>query len=148
MVQPKWWNSIFAVKVKIDYDNKKLTESNIDEWETEQNNGIKPIPDLGTRGILKYYIATEYNDYLAKLKTLWSQLSGSEQYAADDAISSIENDKVDIVDSSVIENYVRASCKKVDNGNAEAEYEDEDFYEDEVDNRMVLNYVLYKYHLL
>jgi hypothetical protein len=53
--QPKAWNSMFAVKVLNDYDSGKLTDNNIDEWETEYNGGIKPYPPFSTRDILRYY---------------------------------------------------------------------------------------------
>lgn len=147
MNQPKYWNSIFAIAVKQAYDSKKLTENNIEEWETEYNNGVKPIPSLGTKEILDYYIQTEYKEVQAKLKTLYSKMNGSEQYAVNDAISNIQNDNADTKDTNIIESYARKSCHMVDNGNAEPEYEDEDFYEEEVDPRAVINYLMTKYHL-
>jgi len=53
--QPKAWNSMFAVKVLNAYDSGELTDDNIDEWETEYNDGRKPYPPFPTRDILRYY---------------------------------------------------------------------------------------------
>lgn len=55
MRKPKYFNSLFAVKVVNAYDNGELDYYNITEWETKYNDGIKPVPSLGTLEILDYY---------------------------------------------------------------------------------------------
>ncbi len=56
--KPRYWNSRFAAEVIDAYESGKLTLTNIDDWETDYNNGVKPNPSLGTKEILRYYIST------------------------------------------------------------------------------------------
>lgn len=55
---PKYWNSIFTTKVIDAYKSGKLNYDNIEDWETEYNDGVKPSLSLGTKAILDYYIKT------------------------------------------------------------------------------------------
>lgn len=147
MNKPKYWNSQFAVKVMRAYDDKKLTETNISEWETEYNNGVTPEPSLGTREILKYYIEVEHKEIMAKLNNLWSRMNGSEQFAVEHAINELESDNVHELTSQILESYASRACHYIDNANGEPEYEDEDFADEEINNHKVLDYLLVKYHL-
>lgn len=66
--------------------------------------------------------------------TLWASLSGAEQMAVENAL--------DLIRQGVpIEDAVLESISLVNWGNAEPEYEDEEFYEDEADYSKVMNYV-------
>ena len=147
MNKPKYWNSQFAVQVMRDYDKKKLTETNVNEWETEYNRGVKPEPSLGTREILNYYIEVERKEVMAKLNTLWSRMTGSEQSAVEHAIDELESDDVHTLTSQILESYASRACHYIDNANGEPEYEDEDFADEEVNKHRVLDYLLVKYHL-
>ena len=55
---PKWWDSMFAVKVINDYKSGKLTKNNIKEWDKAYNGGIDPKPAFNTREIIDYYEKT------------------------------------------------------------------------------------------
>lgn len=66
--KPRYWNSTFATKVIDAYNNKELTQKNIDEWETKYNGGKKPNPSLGTKEILNYYIKTKKDPRLDESK--------------------------------------------------------------------------------
>ena len=52
---PKHWNSMFNTKVIDAYNSGKLTDNNIEEWETEYNGGRKPNPPLNTKQLLDFY---------------------------------------------------------------------------------------------
>lgn len=147
MNKPRYWNSQFAVQVMRAYDDKKLTETNVHEWETEYNNGVMPEPSLGTREILNYYIEVERKEVMAKLNTLWSKMNGSEQSAVEHAIDELEYDDVHALTSQILESYASRACHYIDNANGEPEYEDEDFADEEVNKHKVLDYLLVKYHL-
>lgn len=67
--------------------------------------------------------------------TLWSQLNGTEQSAAECAIYEIQNNNMSIEDA------VSYGCNLYSGGNAEPEYEDEDFYEEEANYNKVFKYV-------
>lgn len=54
--KPRWWDSMFRVRVIEAYKKGELSFNNIDEWETAYNGGVKPRTSLGTREILKYYL--------------------------------------------------------------------------------------------
>ena len=117
------------------------------EWETEYNNGVKPEPSLGTREILKYYIEVERKEAITKLNSLWSRMNGSEQSAVEHVIEELEYDDVHILTSQILESYASRACHYIDNANGESEYEDEDFADEEMNRRKVLDYLLVKYHL-
>lgn len=55
--EPKWWGSTYSCQVIDAYNKGELTYKNIEEWETEYNGGFKPS-NMGTKGILDYYIKT------------------------------------------------------------------------------------------
>ena len=55
--KPKYWNTNFRNKVVDAYEKGELSFDNIDEWETEYNDGVKPTPSLGTKEILDYYVS-------------------------------------------------------------------------------------------
>lgn len=57
--KPKYYDTMFGERVRKDYDNGKLTYSNIKEWDKKQNGGIDPIPPFNTKEILDYYLATK-----------------------------------------------------------------------------------------
>lgn len=148
MKEPKYYNTIFCNNVRKAYNNKKLTLSNIDEWETAYNGGIKPEPSLGTREILDYYINVIVKDRQAKQRTLWSNLSSADQTAIERAIDYAKYDlNIDIEDINTLEDIAREGCRQANEGNAEPEFEDEDFYEDEANYNAVLEYLKYEYGL-
>lgn len=55
--EPKWWGSTYSCQVIDAYNKGELTYKNMEEWETEYNGGFKPS-NMGTKGILDYYIKT------------------------------------------------------------------------------------------
>lgn len=55
MRAPKYWNTLFATKVINAVESGNLSEYNIAEWETEQNEGVPPRPSLGAKEIMLYY---------------------------------------------------------------------------------------------
>lgn len=64
----------------------------------------------------------------------WNSLSGADQMAVEYANQYLNQ-------GMTLEDAVRNACNDVTWGNAEPEYEDEDFYEEEPDYRSVLNYM-------
>lgn len=53
---PKYWDSMFRVRVVDAYKKGELTFDNISEWDTNYNGGVPPKPSLGTKEILQYYV--------------------------------------------------------------------------------------------
>ena len=84
---------------------------------------------------------------MAKLNSLWSRMNGSEQFAVEHEIEELEYDDVHILTSQILESYASRACHYIDNANGEPEYEDEDFADEEMNRRKVLDYLLVKYHL-
>jgi hypothetical protein len=80
---------------------------------------------------------------LNKPEDLWVRLTDSDQFAVEYATNFIESDGYNIKDLSNIdlESYARKGCYQVDEGNAEPEYAEEDFYMDEADFDAVYNYL-------
>ena len=69
----------------------------------------------------------------------WADLTGSEQSAAERALQDIKYNGIRVEDA------VEDACYYIGMGNAEPEYEDEDFYTDEPDYNKVLSYLKSKY---
>lgn len=76
----------------------------------------------------------------------WTDLNGTEQFAAESAISYIKDNPRIVNDLDEIELAVNNAVSMYNEANAFDEYADEDFYEEEADNRKVLKYVLQKLH--
>ena len=68
----------------------------------------------------------------------WTKLSGSDQTAVEYAVDLIRN-------GVNPESAVYRACETVAGGNAEPEYEEEEFYQDEPDIDAVMNYVMKNY---
>ena len=92
------------------------------------------------------HILSEYMSRLSELRralrssALWAKLSGSEQYAADLAHQSLERLST-IWTEEDLESAAHEACFRVGEGNAEPEYENEEFYEDEPDVSKVIEYL-------
>lgn len=89
----------------------------------------------------------EIKDRQAKMQNLWSKMSGSDQAAVEEAISNIECDNIKNITDDILSDYVRTACNDISWGNAEPEYEVEDFYCEEPNINRVLNYLRIKYNL-
>jgi len=81
-----------------------------------------------------------------RLNAKWNSLGSSDQYAVDYILDLIESDTQDISELSdeELKDYTDSGCSHIDNGNAEPEYEDEEFYEDECDRYKVFEYLKLK----
>lgn len=91
-------------------------------------------------------INMEIKDKQAKLCNLWSKMTGY-QAATESAISNIEKDNIKNITDDILSDYARMACNNVSWGNAEPEYEVEDFYCEEPNVKNVLNYLRIKYDL-
>lgn len=80
------------------------------------------------------------------LDKLWRSMTGTEQFAAEYAVNFLESDGYNIKDLSDddLELYAWKGCSLVGEGNAEPEYEDEEWYEDEADCNKVFDYLVAK----
>ena len=86
------------------------------------------------------------NTSLDSLRNLWGRLSASEQFAAEYAVNFLESDGYNIKDltDDDLESYAWKGCQLVGEGNAEPEYADEDWYEEEADCGKVFDYLVAK----
>lgn len=84
-------------------------------------------------------------DKVTAAKTIrWSQLSGSDQIAVEYAISYLDSNYggiENVSDDDYLLDAARYGCNIASEGNAEPEYENEDFYMDEPDFDKVFNYL-------
>ena len=85
----------------------------------------------------------------AKRSALWDKMSGSSQLAVEKAIQIIEmeNVKKENLTKEDLVWYSHRACNEIDCGNAEPEYEDEIFYEEEADKNHVLEYLMIEYDI-
>ena len=88
-------------------------------------------------------------DKQAKLNFLWNKMSSSDQFSVDEVINTLEaeNIKKENLTKDTLYDYVLRACNTISWGNDEPEYEDEDFYEEEPDERVVFEYLRLKYDL-
>lgn len=56
MRKPRYYDTFFGEIVKEAVKSGELTFENLKEWEREYNCGVEPKPDMGTRGIMEYYL--------------------------------------------------------------------------------------------
>ena len=87
------------------------------------------------------------NDESCKLlNAKWNSLSSSDQSAVNCILDLIEEDMYDISEltDEELKNYVNKGCSHISNNDAEAKYEDEDFYEDDFDRYKIFNYLQLK----
>ena len=56
MIKPRFYDTRFGDRVREAFDKGELTWSNIEEWETEYNSGIKPFHELGAEKIMRFYV--------------------------------------------------------------------------------------------
>lgn len=77
------------------------------------------------------------------LRELWASMSDSDQFAAEYAMGFINSDGyiIENLSDDNLESYARRGCDQINEGNAEPEYADEDFYMDEADFDVVFNYL-------
>ena len=85
----------------------------------------------------------------AKRMAIWDKMSGSSQLAVEKAIHilEMENVKKEKLTKDTLYDYVCRACNDISWGNAEPEYEDEDFYEEEPDKQVVFEYLKIEYDL-
>jgi len=77
----------------------------------------------------------------SKQPRCWNSMSGADQYAAEMAISYyLPRDIADCSDEE-LEDAAWKGCQVANEGNAEPEYENEDFYMDEANLNTVLEYL-------
>lgn len=83
------------------------------------------------------------NTSLDILHKLWISMSDSDQFAAEYAMGFMNSDgyTIENVSDDDLESYARRGCNQINEGNAEPEYADEDFYMDEADFDTVFNYL-------
>lgn len=115
-----WW-SHFRAPWK---DVIRASEFNVARW-------------LAGRGVISRSDITlaSSNNKVIEASVDWNSLSGSEQSAAEYAIDKIQRCGWSIGEA------VSEGCSMYSYGNAESEYEDEDFYEDEPRRNVVYSYV-------
>lgn len=115
-----WW-SHFRDPWKI---TQPMSEFDTAEW-------------LAGRGVLsRSDISLQTSDHESiEAATSWNSLNSTEQSAAEYAIYEIQHNNMSIEDA------VSYSCNMYSGGNAEPEYEDEDFYEEEANYNKVFKYV-------
>jgi len=77
------------------------------------------------------------------LHKLWMSMSDSDQFAAEYAMGFINSDGciIENLSDDDLESYARRGCNQINEGNAEPEYEDEEWYGDEADFDTVFNYL-------
>ncbi len=77
------------------------------------------------------------------LHKLWVSMSDSDQFAAEYAMGFMNSDGyiIENLSDDDLESYARRGCNQINEGNAEPEYADEDFYMDEADFDAVFNYL-------
>lgn len=81
-----------------------------------------------------------------QINAKWNSLNGSEQRAAEIAIEELESNGISIktIEDDDLEEYVSHSCNVISEGNAEPEYENEDWSEEEPNRYKVLEYLKLK----
>ena len=81
-----------------------------------------------------------------KLHEKWITLSGSDQLAVERATQYLECDgyAIENLNDDDLMNYVYKGCQEISEGNAEPEYADEDFFEEEADQQKVFEYIKIK----
>ena len=91
----------------------------------------------------------DINEKRAKRLVIWDKMSGSSQLAVEKAIQIIEmeNVKKENFTKEDLMRYSHRACNAIDDGNAEPEYENEAFYEEESDKNHVLEYLMLEYDL-
>jgi hypothetical protein len=77
------------------------------------------------------------------LHKLWVSMSDSDQFAAEYAMGFINSDGyiIENLSDDDLESYARRGCNQINEGNAEPEYAEEEWYEDEADFDTVFNYL-------
>lgn len=77
------------------------------------------------------------------LHQLWMSMSDSDQFAAEYAMGFINSDGyiIENLSDDDLESYARRGCNQINEGNAEPEYAEEEWYEDEADFDTVFNYL-------
>ena len=86
------------------------------------------------------YDSLDFDKKMNELKKYRAKFNGSDDMAADRATMYYE-------DGSELEDAVRDACSEINLGNAEPEYENEDFYEEECNYHRVLEYLKKKVEL-
>ena len=83
---------------------------------------------------------------IQEMNEKWKLLSSSDQFAVERAQFYLECDgyKIENLNDTELEDYEIRGCQAIDEGNAEPEYENEDFYEDICNKEKVLDYLKIK----
>ena len=83
---------------------------------------------------------------LQEMDEKWKLLSGSDQFAVEKATQYLECDGyvVENLKDDDLMNYVYKGCQEISEGNAEPEYADEDFFEEEANSQKVFEYMKLK----
>lgn len=134
--------------------NKYLTEEQVGRDEVKDDKNIDDVLKPEVQEEPKGDTSEEDKEKEDKNKVTvtitesidWTDLNGTEQFAAESAISYIEDNPRIVNDLDEIELAVRDAVSMYNEANAFDEYADEDFYEEEADSRKVLKYVLQKLH--
>ena len=81
-----------------------------------------------------------------KLRKKWATLSSSDQFAVEKATQYLECDGyvVENLKDDDLMNYVYKGCQEISEGNAEPEYANEDFFEEEANTQKVFEYMKLK----
>ena len=76
----------------------------------------------------------------------WAELSGSDQFAVEKATFRLECDGrlIENLTDDELRDYAYEGCRDANEGNAEPEYENEDFFEEEANEEKVFEYLQIK----
>lgn len=86
----------------------------------------------------------DIEDISQDMHVMWNSMSASDQTAAEYAIQFMESNygiHADRCSDSDLAYFAQYGCRQADEGNAEPEYIDEDFYEDEANLDSVVEYL-------
>ena len=133
--------------------NKYLTEEQVGRDEVKDDKNVDDVLKPETQDNSKEDSSEEEKEEDKNKVTVtitesidWTELNSTEQFAAESALSYIENNQRIANDLDEIELAVHDAVNMYNEANAFDEYSDEDFYEEEADSRKVLKYVLQKLH--
>lgn len=83
---------------------------------------------------------------IKEMREKWLTMSGSDQFAVAKATFYLEADgyHIDTISDDDLKHYAYKGCQAINEGNAEPEYEDEDFFEEEANEEKVFEYLQIK----
>ena len=129
--------------------NKYLTEEQVGRDEVKDDKNVDDVLEPEVKDGSKEDTSEEDKEEDKNKVTVtitesidWTELNSTEQFAAESAISYIEENPHIANDLDEIELAVHDAVSMYNEANAFDEYSDEDFYEEEADSRKVFKYVI------